>query len=381
MIEERELTELLTSAASGYDPPADGPDRVLDAAAASTPAPDVEPWWRRRRLAIALGVIVLVVGSTVVIRQVGQHGETTETVGRSIAPVGSAAPLPPPGAQIGVGDQLSGADAAVSAGGAGEVAGNAGTTAGGAVGSAGSAASGLPVPASPPSRVRPLGDTAKVVKTGSVDIEVRRDGVGSTMSRLTALATGAGGYVADTKTSEGGDDPTGSVTLRVPAASFDDVVTRARALGTVLSSTTHGQDVTAQYSDIQARLTALDATRNQLLTILRRATAIGDVLSVQDRINQVQTEIEQLQGQQKVLDDQTSYASLSVQVSQHGAKHGPPDKPSGVAKAWDDARHGFTSGVEGILAASGTALVVLLVLAALATLVRFGWLHLRRRLV
>src|SRR5437667_10243970 len=116
-------------------------------------------------------------------------------------------------------------------------------------------------------------------------------------------------------------------------------------MGTVKSITTHGQDVTAQYSDIQARLTALNATRSQLLTILQKATAIGDVLAVQDRINQVQTEIEQLQGQQKVLNDQTSYAALSVDVAQQGATQGPPPVRTGLAKAWDDSRHGFTNGV------------------------------------
>jgi hypothetical protein len=139
--------------------------------------------------------------------------------------------------------------------------------------------------------------------------------------------------------------------------------------------------VTAEYSDIKARLTALNATRSQLLTILQKATAIGDVLAVQDRINQVQTEIEQLQGQQKVLDDQTSYAALSVDVSQQGAKLGPPQQRAGLAKAWYDAHHGFTNGVEWLIARSGTALLVLLILAALAAVARVAWVLLRRRLV
>jgi hypothetical protein len=171
------------------------------------------------------------------------------------------------------------------------------------------------------------------------------------------------------------------VTLRVPAPNFDDVVARVRAMGTVKSITTHGQDVTAQYSDIKARLTALTATRSQLLTILQRATAIGDVLAVQDRINQVQTEIEQLQGQQKVLDDQTSYAAISVDVFQQGAKQGPPQERVGLAKAWYDAHHGFTNGVEWLIARSGSALLVLLVIAGLAVVARVAWVLLRRRLV
>ena len=232
-----------------------------------------------------------------------------------------------------------------------------------------------------PSNVRPFADTAKVVKTGSLQLEVQRGAVAPTMGRLTTLATGVNGYVADTKTSEGGDTPSGSMTLRVPSGRFEDVRPQVRSLGTVHAVTSHGQDVTGQYTDIQARLTALNATRSQLLTILQKATAIGDVLAVQDRINQVQTEIEQLQGQQRVLDDQASYGTLSVDVAQQGAKLGPPAQRSGLAKAWHDAVHGFTSGVEAIIGGSGTALLVLLVLAALGAMAWGAWVFLRRRLV
>ncbi|MCU1448406.1 MAG: hypothetical protein JWP02_576, partial [Acidimicrobiales bacterium] len=90
---------------------------------------------------------------------------------------------------------------------------------------------------------------------------------------------------------------------------------------------------------------------------------------------------EQLQGQQRLLDDQTSYGTLSVDVAQHGAPMGPPAQRSGLAKAWDDAQHGFTRGVEAIIGGSGTALLVLLVLAALAVVARLAWVLLRRRLV
>jgi hypothetical protein len=383
MIDETELTDLLSAAAADYGVPEDGRDRILHAAA-SGKAPEVEPWWRTHRLAVACAVIIVVVGSTVVIRQLGHNGDEGKTTALRESPTGAAAPVPPSVPSpviVGSADQagpINGlpSDRGIGAGAAGAAGGAA--AAKGAVGQQGPG--GGPA-ATPQSQGRSLGDTAKVVETGSVQVEVRRGAVGSTMVSLTSLATGFNGYVADTRTAEGGDDPTGTMTLRVPAASFDDVVARVRAMGKVNSITSHGQDVTAEYSDIKARLTALNATRSQLLTILQKATAIGDVLAVQDRINQVQTEIEQLQGQQKVLDDQTSYAALSVDVSQQGAKLGPPQQRAGLAKAWYDAHHGFTNGVDWLIARSGTALLVLLILAALAAVARVAWVLLRRRLV
>jgi len=351
VIDERELGELLQDAANDIEVPPDGPATIL-AAADEQEAPAGERWWRTvraHRLVIACAVVIVVVGATVTIRE-GGRGQ------REVAQHSSPSPI------------VNGPASAGPAGVAGPSGGDEAGSAGGSAGVSGGVA------ISPPP-----GDSAKIVKTGSVQLEVSHQRVGSTMTRLAGLATGLGGYVADTKTAEGEDDPSGSVTLRVPVDTFDQLLGQVRALGSVKSSTTHGQDVTAQYTDIQARLTALTATRDQLLTILHKATAIGDVLAVQDRINDVQTQIDQLQGQQKMLDDQTSMASLSVDVAPKGTAAGIPQKPSGISRAWDDARRGFTTGVEDILAASGTALVILLALVALAVIARYAWVTARRR--
>jgi hypothetical protein len=361
VIDERDLTDLLHEAADAFEVPATGATRIL-AAVSQQPAPKQNRWLQSHRLAIACAVVLVVAGTTVAIRQVTRGSETSPKafIGRS------------------VGSSNGGVVAAGSGGSAQRDSG---------IAASGGASAGLAQPAPAPAPVRPAPqlvapparDSAKVVKTGSVSLEVQPKGVGPTMTRLGGMATGLGGYVADTKTAEGGDDPSGSVTLRVPVDTFEQLIGQVRGLGTVKSSTTHGQDVTAQYADIQARLTALSATRDQLLTVLRKASAIGDILAVQDRLNDVQTQIDQLQGQQKVLDDQTSMASLSVDVAPKGTTPKTPSTPTGIGKAWNDARHGFTSGVEDILAASGTILVVLLVLAALAALARLGWQAARRR--
>jgi len=344
VIDEAELTALLTAAAVSFDVPEDGPARIMAAAAAPVDHP---AWWRRHRLAVAAAAILVLLGGTFALGSVhGRHGTPifqTAREGQSES------------------RQLAGGSASGEAGSVG-----------------GPAAPGVR-PASP--QVPPLGEAAKVVKTGSVDVEVGRGRVGPSMARLTSLAAGMNGYVAKTTTSEGDEAPSGTMTLRVPAAAFESAVRQVRGLGRVRSFTSQGQDVTAQYTDLQARLGALTATRDQLLTILQKATTVGDVLAVQDRMTQVQTQIDQLQGQQKVLDDQTTYAALSVSVSERGSHHSSPVPRTGLAKAWDEARGRFTGGLEAILRGSGTAVVVLLVLAAVALVGRLVWGLFRRRLV
>src|SRR5207302_798862 len=111
--------------------------------------------------------------------------------------------------------------------------------------------------------------------------------------------------------------------------------------------------------------------RDQLDLVLQKAQTIGDILAVRDRINAVQTEIDQLNGQIKVLNDQTSYSSLAVSISENGPAAKPAAKlhvakpPTGLDKAWHDARGGFAHSVEWIIARSGKAFVVLVAIIAL----------------
>ncbi len=227
-------------------------------------------------------------------------------------------------------------------------------------------------------------DSARVVRTGTLDLRIARHGFGTTIGRITTITAAAGGFLADAKTFESAAIPSGTVTIRVPSARFNATVERLRALGKVVSATTRGVDVTGQYTDLQARLRAATATRDQFLTVLSGATNIGDILAVQDRIQAVQTQIEQLQGQIGQLNGQTTYGTITVSIAEPGpkpkARVGPPHH-SGLSIAWGNARNGFARRVEGLISHSGSALVVVLGLLLVAFALRLLVPRVRRLLV
>lgn len=227
-------------------------------------------------------------------------------------------------------------------------------------------------------------DGALVVRTGTLDLRIARHSFGQTIGRVTTIAAGAGGFVADAKTFESATTPSGSMTIRVPAPRFDTTVAKLRALGTVVSATTRGVDVTGQHTDLQARLRAATATRDQYLTVLAQATNIGDILAVQDRIQTVQTQIEQLQGQIGQLDDQATFATITVSITEPAPKTKPVARPahrSGLSIAWENARHGFAQRVEGLISHSGSAFVIALALLLVGALLRLFLPRMRRLLV
>jgi hypothetical protein len=232
----------------------------------------------------------------------------------------------------------------------------------------------------------PTGDSAKVVKTGVLDLQVPKGQVGRTLDRVTAIATIERGYVADSRTSEGASAPSGEVTLRVPVSRFEDAVSRARALtrvagAKVLGIETSGEDVTARYVDLKARIRALEATRTTFLSLLAKATTIGETLAVQQRVTDVQTQIERLRGQLKVLADQAAMSTLTVTVDQKATAVPAHHEKSGIHKAFDRSVDRFVNGIEVIVAAIGPILLVVLLVAVGWFAARVGYRLLRRRLV
>ncbi len=231
----------------------------------------------------------------------------------------------------------------------------------------------------------PDGGASRVVKSGTITLVVDDKRVTPTLNAVQTAVEGLQGYVSTSSTQELGATPTGTVTFRIPVENFDKAVSRVRTLGgvTVRSAATSGRDVTAQYADTAAQLSSLRAARNRFLTILARANTIGETLTVQQRVDDVQGQIDRLEGQRQLLANQSDLSTLTVSVTQ---KDDPILQPQGkteggFARAWREAKHGFSSGVQGIVARSGRGLLVLLVLSVFAVVLRLGWRLARRRLV
>ena len=231
------------------------------------------------------------------------------------------------------------------------------------------------------STAKPPTDSARVVRTGTLNLTIARHGFGPTIAHITTTVAAEGGFISDQHTYESATTPSGTVELRVPSARFNDTMGRLRALGKVVTASTRGVDVTGQYTDLQARLRAATATRDQFLTVLAKATSIGDILAVQDRIQSVQTQIEQLQGQINDLDNRTTYATITVSVTEPAPKAKPviaSHHRSGLSVAWENARGGFARRVESLISHSGSVVVILVGLLLFALALRLLVPRMRR---
>jgi hypothetical protein len=228
----------------------------------------------------------------------------------------------------------------------------------------------------------PAGTLApKVVAVGAVAMKVPSTRLQTVLGQLTVLVTRDGGYVASSKVVAGssGETSTATIVLRVPEHRFDSLVAVTQHYGTPTSVVTNSSDVTSQFVDYQARIRALEASRTQYLAILAKAGSIGSILAVQAQIDNLQTQIDQLEGQRNVLVNEAAYSMLTVTLN---PGQGPSSaNPSGLATAWSDSIGGFVKGFESVVRAAGPALFAVLCLLVLFLLGRLGWRATRRRML
>ena len=387
MIDEEALRTALAGTADGFAVSEGAVDRIVSAASGDGPTTGVVrsmvPRSRWGRAALVAAAFVVVAGGVTVLggtpgTSPGHHSVAGPSAAAPGVPGATSSTTLPSGPRTSVGPEGSAGSTPSSAGAGQPFAAN--TPAESTPGSG--AVNILPAPL--PTGI--VGQPAKVVTTGTIDLALGGNPVGPAVTRLTTIATGAGGFVAKSDVQVGPSSATvpstGTLVLQVPQAAFATVLTQVRAIAKVTSMTSTSTDVTGQYVDLRARIDALQASRQQYLTILSKATSIGDILAVQNQLDTIQGQIEQLQGQLNLLDGQTTYATLTVSLSQTGHRPPPPPVPqSGIGRAWHQSVSGFTSGVEWLVRIAGRTLFVLLCLVVLALAGRWAWRAWRRQML
>jgi hypothetical protein len=77
------------------------------------------------------------------------------------------------------------------------------------------------------------------------------------------------------------------------------------------------QDVTAEYTDNDARMKVLQDNKTRFQEIMNKATNVQDILQVQQEIFNLQSQIDAITGQQKYLAESSKYAYISIYMSTH----------------------------------------------------------------
>jgi hypothetical protein len=157
-----------------------------------------------------------------------------------------------------------------------------------------------------------------IIRTGNISVRVE-DTVAAQqeIEDLVARLAAEGAYVVSSEQSGGtdGQDPYITMSVRVPAARFDETMDAVAGMAVdVVSRIENSDDVTEEYVDLGARLEALEAARDRLLEIMSEANRTEDLLAAEAQLTQREAEIESIQGRMQYLSQSATLARIYIQL-------------------------------------------------------------------
>lgn len=189
----------------------------------------------------------------------------------------------------------------------------------------------------------------QVITTGSASIVV--DSPAAAAEQIAVYVEGAGGRVEQRSVQTPEEGPSSAtLTVRVPAEGFSRTLEQLGGFGEVSDVDVTSTDVTAQASDLDARVAALRTSTERLTALLAGAASTEEVVAAESALTQRQAELDSLTAQRAVLEGQVEMATLSLYVT--GRAAAPVVEAGGFLG-------GLASGWNALVAAVAGALVVL----------------------
>ena len=174
------------------------------------------------------------------------------------------------------------------------------------------------------------------------------------MANVESQANGMGGYVEDSSISGSSGHPTqrnGYLTVRIPADRLDEFADSITGSATVLNRSTSVSDVTLQYSDLESHIEALKIEQKTLMDMLAKAEEIETVLAIQNQLTNVRYELESYGSQLKLMENQVSYSTVNIDVSEVEIPTSIESDTFGnkVVRTFRNSMSGFAHGLESFL--------------------------------
>jgi len=164
--------------------------------------------------------------------------------------------------------------------------------------------------------------TGMVIKDANLEMIV--DDVDIALTQITQLTTDSGGYIISSQTWLVGQSKNATLQLGVPSLRFESMLNTLRTLAVqVVKETTSGQDVSAEYTDLQSRLTNLEATAARVRDFLKDAKTVEESLHINAELSNLEGQIEQVKGQMKYYEGRAAFSTVTLTLRQKDAPIAP----------------------------------------------------------
>ena len=184
----------------------------------------------------------------------------------------------------------------------------------------------------------------KIIKT--VDLSVQTKEYTAYINGLNQSVVSLGGYVENSSTDLGSGsnyNRNATYTVRIPADKLDAFLEAANEKGTITSINEEQKNVTLEYVDLESRISAFRTERDSLTKLLEKAESLENILAIQERLSEVNYEIENYTAQLRVLANRVSYSTVTMHIRE--VERVTEEKPS----LWSRIKNRFLDNLDDLI--------------------------------
>ncbi len=153
-----------------------------------------------------------------------------------------------------------------------------------------------------------------VIQDTSLSLQVKD--VSKTINSILDATKNLGGFLINSSLNKPETAASGTISVRVPEAKRQEALEIFKKFAVkVVSESVSGNDVTDQYVDLESRLEVLNKTKTKYEEILLKADKVVDIMSVQEQLIFLQSQIDDLKGQQKYFEQSAKLSKVVIYLS------------------------------------------------------------------
>ncbi|MBQ8496855.1 MAG: DUF4349 domain-containing protein [Clostridia bacterium] len=165
-----------------------------------------------------------------------------------------------------------------------------------------------------------IDDARKIIKTYNLSLETKNFEEDSRF--IVSEAEALGGYVADSSvtgnsiSSDSSRTQSARYTIRVPAKSLETYIASVSEICNVYSSSLTTEDITDSYYGIQSQLDSLVIQEQKLTEMLAEAKTLQDMITLDDKLTSVRSEINALNYRLQSMDKSVNYSYVYITLNE-----------------------------------------------------------------
>ncbi|SHF42319.1 DUF4349 domain-containing protein [Chryseobacterium vrystaatense] len=188
----------------------------------------------------------------------------------------------------------------------------------------------------------------KIIKNGTMKLQV--GDIKKTQNQVEDILKKNNAYIQNEQFQNTDIDDNLDLVIRVPHKNFDALVNSfSNGIGSVLSKNISSDDVTEEYTDVSIKLANKRIYLEKYRDMLRSASTTKDMIEIQEKIRELEDEIDVAEGRLRFIDDRVNYSTLNLGLYKEKVRSSATSKIGFGSRFGDSVTEGWNSFVSFLL--------------------------------